>query len=223
MKKIYILALAAAIIAGSLLYIYLSRLEKAAELKIKTDSVPVITYEDVIIAVNDIEEGTLLTEELLEIKKLPSGCASPNAASQISQAAGMVTASDLAAGEQIILTKLVREEDYPKKLSDMIPKGMYAMSIEVDTEQGAAGFISEGDYVNILSVDEESSQDKTSVTVVEKAEVAKIGDCYFTPDGGAIYSYLTLYLTLDQCRRLNYYDDNTQLRAVLCSGEDSLS
>jgi Flp pilus assembly protein CpaB len=85
MKKTYALAAAAAVLAGGLLYIYLSGLGRAAGENPAASGADGPAYATVVIAAADIDEGTMLKEELLEVKSLPLGDVAADAASRMTR------------------------------------------------------------------------------------------------------------------------------------------
>ena len=65
MKKILIFALVCALATGVLFFGYLENLESATK----------INYEDVVVAASDIPAYTMLTADMLTVKKIPQGTA----------------------------------------------------------------------------------------------------------------------------------------------------
>ena len=98
MKKIVIFALIAALCAGALLYFYLGNLEAQKQVEVQ--------YDTVVAAATDIPAYTQITADMLTLKQIPQGYAHPLAARTVEEVVGLVTVSDILAGEEMLPSKL---------------------------------------------------------------------------------------------------------------------
>lgn len=143
MKKIVIFALIAALCAGALLYFYLGNLEAQKQTQVQ--------YDTVVAASVDIPAYTSITSDMLTLQQIPQGYAHPLAARTADEVVGLVTVSDIVAGEQIFPSKLKQFGQTDSGLAYVVPEGMRAVTVSVDEVSGVAGFLKRGDYVDVIS------------------------------------------------------------------------
>jgi pilus assembly protein CpaB len=163
MKKVVLFAIIAALCAGGLLYFYLGNLEQSKEVKTEFDSV--------VVATQDIPAFTLVTADMVQYQQVPMGYAHPLATRSMEDVVGYVTECDIAAGEEMLTSKIKQFGETTSGLSYMVPTGMRAMTVSVDETSGVAGFIQRGDFVDVLAF--------TTVTIygneVKEAYREKVG------------------------------------------------
>jgi len=143
MKKIVIFALIAALCAGALLYFYLGNLESQKQVQVQ--------YDTVVAAAVDIPAYTPITSDMVTLQQIPQGYAHPLAARTVDEVVGLVTVSDIVAGEQIFPSKLKQFGETDSGLAYVVPEGMRAVTVSVDEVSGVAGFLKRGDYVDVIS------------------------------------------------------------------------
>ena len=215
MKKVYLIAAVCALISGLLLYSYLGTLQSEAQ-----QDAPQISYTDVVVALNDIPAYTEITEEMLTMQSVPTEGIHASAALSYDQVVGLMCDGTIVAGETILTNKLSEAGEIGDSLAYLIPDGMRAMTISVSAETGVAGFLTTGDFVDVLAyveedyyydendvpegmittgditVEVESSAGKSTV-VADAVEILKVGDITYAD--GTVYTTLTLALTPEQC------------------------
>lgn len=228
MKKIYIIAAIAAILSGTLLYLYLNKKE--------ADSVPEGPVLVRVLTVSEeIPAFTGLTAEKLAFTELPEEYVPENAVRKVSDALGKVSDGVLYPGEIILSPMIGTEKEKARSMSYAIPEGMRAMTVEVDNAAGVAGYISAGDFIDLLlyvspkPAEDENSEDVPAYTYIcgDDLEVLAAGDVTF--EDGTVYTSLTLALTPEQCREVyaaqsmcNYDGSGCGLNALLRRhGDDS--
>ena len=209
MKKVYLIALIAALAAGGLLYFYLSNLEKQKVVEIE--------MEPVLVAAADIAAHTVITEEMVTISEVPKGTAHPLAAKTAAEAVGSTTDFAILSGEQIIPSKLKITGDVTSGLSYNIPDGMRALTIAVDPVSGVGGYIQKGDYVDVIAhvatsypkkpFEEEAEQQATTLVAAENVAVAETGTTLDQENalaaGGVLqYETVTLLVTPEDAMRI---------------------
>ncbi|MEA4915788.1 MAG: Flp pilus assembly protein CpaB [Christensenella sp.] len=143
MRKIVIFALIAALCAGALLYFYLGNLEAQKEVK--------VDYDSVVVAAVDIPAFTPITSDMVTFQQIPQGYAHPLAARTVEEVVGLVTESEIVAGEEMLPSKLKQFGETDSGLSYVVPEGMRAVTVAVDEVSGVAGFLQRGDYVDVIS------------------------------------------------------------------------
>lgn len=209
MKKVYIFATVMALLTALSVYLFASSLEKNMHIQDAPSSV-------VLTVTVDLPENTVLTQDMLEQKKLPDMAITKGTAKSIEEAVGKITKYPLSAGEQVILSKLGSiGEEGSGKLSLELPKGYRAVTISVDDVIGVAGFINKGDYVDVISTMSKESVVTTSL-LLQKVKVIRVGSS--SPAGqppSAKYETVTLSLTPDDAVKLSYAATNGVIRLTL--------
>ncbi|MEG1547263.1 MAG: Flp pilus assembly protein CpaB [Clostridia bacterium] len=214
MKKIYIIAAIAAIIAGVLLYAYLGKLEDQATVEVQSESV--------LVAGRDIPAYTQLTEDMVTVAQVPDGSAHAQAAHSAEEAVGKMTEGLILAGEQILPAKLKDMGENASGLSYIVPQGMRAVTIAVDEVSGVDGLIKQGDYVDIIAYAPTGypaepftaqTQNGTTLLVAQDILVAAL-DSALTQTAAqaiegaqeapntAIYGFMTLIVTPEDAMRI---------------------
>ena len=106
----------------------------------------------VLVAKVDLPAKTLLKPELFDVRDLPVEAIAPRAVSSPSDVAGKQLAFPVAAGEQLLATKLqdqgVKELD---RLSEIVPPGKRAISVNFTEVLGSGGLIVPGDKVDVVA------------------------------------------------------------------------
>lgn len=182
-KKVLMASIICGLIAAVLLNFYLKSIkDAAANTKIKT-----VAYANV-----NIPAKTLVTADMISLKKVPVDFAHPNSVTEASQVLGHSTKDLIMAGEQILNSKIVAKESTGSTMAYTIPLGMRAISITVNQQSGMIGLINPGDRVDVMgTVDiEEQSKDPNVKTVkhtmthliMQNIEVLAVGSNYTDPN-----------------------------------------
>lgn len=191
MKKIYIIAIVSAAICGILLYSFFSGYEK------KTTEVPEKSEqrtEQIVVASQDIPAYSELKREMLKVVSVPEGSSHKNAAHTIEEAVGKITEREITSEEQILLNKIYETGDSGTSLSYQIPKGMRAMTTTVSLEQDVAGYLEEGDLIDLIA----TVPQKGNTVVLSAVKILRLGEV--TARGSEqVNTNITLLLTPKQC------------------------
>ena len=171
MKKIYIIAIVLAIVTGITSFIFF--------LTIMNNSTE--DYVNVVVGAKQIEMGTVLTNDMLVIKRIPAKGAHPDAAHSISEVSGCFTVGPIEKDEQILVSNLSKSATNTGILSYSIPVGMRAISIQVDNVSSISNLISPGNRVDIIAtLDLVGSDGKTKVSttfiLLQNVEVLAVGN-----------------------------------------------
>lgn len=203
MKKIGIIAAFAAVITAVLMYMYLGGLEN--QHKVASE------YETVLVAAQEIPAHTRITADMVTEKQIPKGGGHALVLRSPENAIGKITQSEIFQGEQILNAKLSDTQLGEDGLSYILKNGMRALTIAVDSVSGVSGFISNGDYVDILCHTDLSKGDATQQTsrgtsvCAQNIEVAAAGSSYTkksTESGSGSYTNLTVYVTPRDAMRI---------------------
>jgi pilus assembly protein CpaB len=205
MKKVYLIATFVAIIAGIATYFFATQIEKKQTIKDQPMS-------QVVVAIEAIPENIVITADMVELKNYTTVSVVPGAADKTADVVGKISRYPVTQGEQMVLSKLnkVGEAQDNAALSYQLKAGEYAFTMAVDVVQGVAGFVSRGDYVDIIFTSiPQGATDFVSDLLLQDIKVLRISN-YATnyaseaPKGAPITSYteVTFSLTLEQIKVL---------------------
>lgn len=133
----------------------------------------------VLIAKQDILEGTLLDESLLETAELPRQFLQPGFQSSFEEVVGKMTIAPLLKGEEILGTKL-SSLSAKGNLAAKIPPGLRALSLLADEASGVAGLIRPNDFVDLIATFEMENEGEAlnlvTNTLAQRILVLAVGD-----------------------------------------------
>lgn len=198
MKKIYLIAVVIALAAGVATYFFANEL--------KTSSIVTgVDDASVVVAIEDIEKNTILTEDMFQVVKLPVTAVSFGTVCNTKDIIGYMTTEKIYAGEQLMARKVTEiGNGEPKNhLSYELSNGMYGYSLYVKEENAVSYFLKEYDYVNIY----QSAPTASPQPILEKVQVLRISDynSYVQQEAGTeimSYTLITLALTKEQIPKL---------------------
>lgn len=225
MKKIYIIALIAAMVSGLLLYGFLSGYEKKSEVKKEETNQKM---EQVVVAVNDIPAYVEIKTDMVQLMNVPMGTCHKSAAHKLEDVVGKITDGKIVAEEMILTSKLLSHNDAGGSLSLQIPKGKRAMTIAVDVITGVAGYIEQNDLIDIMVEIKASPNDSIKVsgatksiggvvtkTIAESVKVLRVGEVSAQGLENNVYANLTLLLTAKQCQKIFTAEKTGSLKVIL--------
>lgn len=221
MKKVYLIAVVIAIMAGFATYLFASEINDKTTIK----DADVIT---VYIPIEDIERNTVITEEMFAKdggkfvqKTIIADDAYPNAAQTKEELVDMITIEKLYKNEQINKERIQPKDSPAVPLSSRLEKGMVAYSFSAASVTSVDGYINEGDTVNVLVT--ETGDDGLSKSRVEYKDLkilrisARNENDTASSAGTAIKTYgtLTVEVTQEQALRLYDIENNYSFKLVL--------
>lgn len=181
-KLLLISALVLGLLFAVLVGVYLSSLDGGNGTgSTSTTTVPVV------VATQDIPAATTITPDMVAVKAVPSDLALTGVLSESSAAIGQTTQVAIAAGEQIIPSKVagsataITQYGANAPLSVIIPDGKRGFSIAVSPVAASGGLIRAGDYVDVLSTtgggttDTGQQQEASSCYVLQNMQVLAVG------------------------------------------------
>ena len=217
MKKVYIIAIILALLAGFLLYQYMLALEDRYR----------ENYTSVAIAAVNIEENTQLSADMIRIEEIPTEGVHPSAVADVESILGGIASQTIYEGEQILRNKVKRTTEKEGKMSYSVPEGMRAVTIPVDTVSGVSGFLRAMDRVDIILIGLlEVGDDKKEIAdiLVADAEILAVGtnpdsrkESYVPPEPVAV---ITLIVSPQDAVKLSLGGATGRLMAVLRSPVD---
>ena len=213
MKKIYLIAVVIALAAGLATYFFANELKTS---KIVTG----VDEATVLVALQDIDENTILTADMFQEVKMPVTAVSYGTINNTNDIIGYMSGVKILKGEQLMAGKLipVGKDQVEGKLSYKLEKGKYAYSVCVAVENAVSYFVKENDKVNIYDV---MSPGKP---LLENVRVLKISDypANLSQDAGAeitSYTVMTLALSKEEIAKMMTVDSpgstDERFKAVL--------
>ena len=219
MKKIYLFALLFAILTGLAVFAFTSDLQSAAKEE----------QTGVVVALKNIPERTLITTDMVGIKPLPAQAVHSNAALRVSDVVGKIAGTDIVLGEQVLMAKLSERNVEDSGLACNVPEGKRAYSIEVDDTSGVAGYLCQGDRVDIVASlilsdagAASSSKSSQSVLLLQNIEVLVTSTAMLNEKGnGTGYTIITLAVTPEEALKLFHAQVNGRITVTLRPDTDT--
>lgn len=169
-KWVYAAALIFGLLTSYFVYDFLAKVEKTAS-EARTETVVVVT--------RNIPAKTMITVEMLALKKVPLGSAHVQAVREMARGIGTIATMPLLEGEQLLESKVVSQNDFKNGLAYMIPPGKRAVSIPVDEISGVANLLQPGDRVDVMSVismiDAAGAETIYSLLVLQDIQILAVG------------------------------------------------
>lgn len=214
-KKIAIIAIAAALITSLLIYLYLSSMSSTgAGVRTKTAYV----------ATRDIPAKVVITDSMITAVKVPVDITLPIGIADKNEIVGKMAKERIVKGEPILFERL-----YPEKKTSMayvIPKGMRAVTISVNEIIEVGGFITPGDFVDVIATfQEKDKQMNGSVSyypqytkvLLQNVQVLGVGQnmAEVSSDDSAKAASVTLAVNLTDAEKLVLSEESGTLRLAL--------
>lgn len=209
MKKIRILAIFCALAVAIGLFVMLQKVDKKEEVTV-----------DVVVAVNDILQNTVLTDEMLEVKAIPEAMVLGGTFSTKEALIGKMAKVDIKTGEQIIADRINEIGDRnAASLAMLVEEGKRAISIAVDSVTGLSGMIRPGDMVDVIAhveqIAENDETEEVSVTIVENIPVLAVDSVMSSQGKSDGYATVTLMVTPEEANVIDWTANKGVLRIVL--------
>lgn len=182
-RVLLIFALVFGLLAAVLVGVYLSGLDSNDG---GTGSTSAATVP-VVVATQDIPAATTITADMVVVKAIPADLALIGVFSESSAAVGQTTQVALAAGEQVIPSKVTSAETAIDQygptppLSVIIPDGKRGFSLKISSLGAAGGLVRAGDHVDVLmslsstTDDQGVEQGASACYVLQNMQVLAVG------------------------------------------------
>lgn len=197
----------------------------------------------VLVAGRDIPTQVPITPSDLLIKEIPAEYIQPGAVTSLDQVIGQIASIPIAAGEQILKTKLLPPGKIGKSLSEITPAGKRAVNVSVDNMASIANLIRPGDYVDVFAlialpekavqVTSAQSSAPRLISLFQNVEVLAVGG-EFTPAAEALSTAkkeqakvtsasgaVTLALSPQEAVLLAFVQEHGKIKLALRSQEDT--
>ncbi len=212
MKKVYLIAVLFALIAGFATYMF------AKEIDAKT-TIKDVEMVEVVVAAQDIPKNTQITEEMLNNEETPYFVTknvvkenmAPDAVSDRKELKDSITIDPIYSGEQINRKRVESKDGKDVALSFKLSPKKVAYSFRAQEITGVDGYISEGDTVDVMvsEVDEEEDEYKTRVEY-KNLKVIKVStntiNASSEANGAKITEYSTLTVEVSKKDALKLYE-----------------
>lgn len=169
-RSVVLAALCMGLLAALLAYVFLQR----EKVRAAQSSEPVM----VVVATQDIPVRTMIEPDMVRETTRPVGTLPANCAASVREVIGGVTTAALAE-DQPVQRAAVSPPTASLGLAYVVPKGMRAVTVALDSIIGVAGFLKAGDRVDVLATFEVNKMgvDKVGVTktVLQYVELLAIG------------------------------------------------
>ena len=208
------------IIAGTLLFIYLSNLSMSNPQLKNSENIFIV------IAIKNISPGTEITESMIDLRGYSPNSFNNYAVENIQDVVGKVALEHIFENEPI-LKQRVGKDIFEGKASSIIAKEKVALAVPVDEISSVGGGIRPGDRVDLLATVDKgiSEQDETKL-IFSNLKVIGIGGLPpFGNNESNILDYdsideassLVLEVTPDQAKVITFYSEKAIIRFTLRS------
>ncbi len=153
-KQLILLAFAASFLVALLLYLYLSGLEDHQQKKAQV-------FTDVVIAVRDIPERSVLQGDMLKTVQMPTELIQSDAIMALKSAVGKTTKIKILQGDSVTEKKLFADAGMEGFIGS-IPYDKRAISISITDTTGISGFAKPGDYVDVMLITDKTHKNTIS-------------------------------------------------------------
>lgn len=217
-----IAALGAGLLAAWLGSRHLSQRAAALEREVRRQYAP----SQFVVASRDLPQGQRLDASLLSVRSMPKAFAPVDALGP--QDAGLLlggrTAISLRRGTPVVQAALVPQAAR-EKLSEQVPDGMRAMTIQVDQLNAISGHLQAGDSVDLF-YSRNRGVGAVLVPLMQRVPVLATGDLTQSelqqrPDEQREFSSVTLLLSALDAQRVVLAEQTGRLTVLLRRGTDS--
>ena len=215
-KKFLIFAVLLASVTTFIVFSYMSSVKKESQ---KQEA-----KRPVVVAKVNIPTKTILTLDMLEIKKIPAQYVPEGIMGRIKDAEGKVLVINAMPG-QMIFSKDLKAKEANLGLSFIIPATKRAVSVQVNSAAGIAGLIKPGDMVDILVTLIDKDQ---TITVLQNVQVLAINQQMEMKSSGKSKdmvrgtSIVTFALDLKSSEKLILAENKGPLQLALRSVQDNV-
>ena len=233
MKKVKLIAVIAALIAGIGMYFFLKEISKPK----------VAPHTDAVVALVDIPENTLITEDMVEVRPIIDEALQPNHLYELDSVVGFVSSDAIYAGEQIVKNRLVRMGEVKEdnnSLAYILEEGMRAVTLAVNTTTGMENLIKPGNKVDVIlnytypkepetTENDKTAQEDGTAAVQEEERATRLiaqnkkvlaSGTGLTKDGAEEYTTVTLETTPDEAVLISYAEFTGSIKLILRSTLD---
>jgi pilus assembly protein CpaB len=180
------------------------------------------SLQTVVIAIQDLKIGKKLEETDLSVKEWPVEVAPKGALSNKLEAVGRVVKTEVYSGEAILEAKLAPKGS-EGGFASIIPTGMRAITVQVNTYSGVGGFILPNTHVDVLvTVPSPDKKEESSTKIIlEDVKVLAVDQTFERErDEPIIVQSVTLLVTPEESEKLALASAEGKLSLILRNDAD---
>jgi len=157
----------------------------------------------VVVAADDIQVGTKVSDNDVRVITLPQSAVPPGAFSSTVRVLGRGAVLPISKGDFVLSSKLAAV-NAGAGLPSMIPPGMRAVSVRVNDVVSVAGFVQPGTRVDVLATGGQGTGDRQTTTVLENVAVIAVGKNFerSTSTDAQTAPVITLLVSPDDAQKL---------------------
>jgi len=185
----------------------------------------------VVVAAVDIQAREPITLAMLSLGQTTASSLAPHAFVRLEDVRGYSAVVPIYKGQAITANVVAANPDQIQSITNAflpIPQGYVAMTLSSGELQGVAGYITPGDYINIIatvntSVFSPVNPHMATKTVFTNLHVIRVGPASASPKEGqsiGVASSITVVLTECDAQYLDWLVANVALKYVLLSDKD---
>lgn len=216
-RKYWTIAVICGVLAAGLFYLYIQDVKQQYQ---PDDLMTVIK------ARTDLKHDSVVTEEMLESVELPGKYVHPDAVQNRQEAVGKIVGSDISAGEIILKQKLVGKDSSTGRMAYRVPENKRAVALGINSISGVAGYIKEGDYVDIYATldiadsSDRGAEETFTVLTLQDIEVLAVGSDSGKSESGGGEKTITLAVSPQEASALILASERGSVRLALRSPVD---
>lgn len=186
------------------------------------------TTTTVVVAAHNITGRTVLSRSDLTTAQISP---IPGAVSKVDDAVGMVAQVDVKQGQPLLSSMLAKTDTASGSPSAYLPlpKGFVAFTLPTSEQLGVAGYIQNGDYIDIVAVVTHAGGSSVVRTIYSSVHVIRVGAAPAEQTGagappiqrGGTSATITVAVSECQAEYLTWFIANAQLRYTLLSYQDN--
>lgn len=159
--------------------------------------------EPVLVAARDLEAGTRLAPDMLEVVRWPLGAGLNQPLRSTDEANERVLSSRVLRGEAVLQAKLAPQGE-KGGLSAVLQQGQRAVTVKVNEIVGVAGFALPGNYVDVMVHTTDQQNQPVSRIVLERIQVLAVAqDVAPQENKPRVVNAVTLLVTPEQAERMD--------------------
>lgn len=214
-KFVLVLCIIFGLLTSYLIYDYLTKVERA---------MTNIKYGEVVVTTVNVPGKTMLTNEMLTLKKVPLEYLHPQAIQKKEEAIGTITVMPLVQGEYILQSKIAKRNEVKNGLAYVVPSGKRAVTVAVDEVSGVAGLLKPGDHVDVaatVNIPDGQREIPHSLVVLQDIQILAVDKILEDRENPAENKTVTLAVTVEQSRPLILASQKGNIRLMLRSPADN--
>ena len=177
----------------------------------------------VVVARRDLQMGTRLQPDMLEIVKWPRAAPIDSPLSTLEPAYDRVINTQVLRGEPLLQGKLAAQGEIGG-LSSVLREGQRAVTVKVNEIMGVAGFALPGNYVDVMVNTPDGQDNPISKILIERIKVLAVAqDVASTENKPRVVNAVTLEVTPQQAEKIDLARSVGSLSLVLRSQVDTAS